>query len=215
MTGHILRCLAFLVAVCGLPGAFAQAQEVRLSEEFGEVSLDLNGTSVVIQRNQDPEAVLSGEYAKTSRACPPNCIQPMESAPGVVTMGELEVVGFLQAEVANGTGVLIDIRLPDAFAQSHLPGAVSVPSETLADENPFRNEILKALGVVVSADGALDFSGAMVLALYGDGAWSATPAGTIRSLIAAGYPAERLKYYRGGMQDWLLLGLTTAGAQKQ
>jgi hypothetical protein len=30
-------------------------------------------------------------------------------------------------------------------------------------------------------------------------------------MIAAGYPAERIAYYRGGMQVWRLLGLTVAG----
>jgi hypothetical protein len=28
-------------------------------------------------------------------------------------------------------------------------------------------------------------------------------------LIAMGYPANNLKWYRGGMQDWVSVGLTT------
>jgi hypothetical protein len=31
----------------------------------------------------------------------------------------------------------------------------------------------------------------------------------IRKLIALGYPPELLKYYRGGMQAWRSVGLTT------
>ena len=31
----------------------------------------------------------------------------------------------------------------------------------------------------------------------------------IRQLLALGYPAHELKWYRGGMQSWKTLGLTT------
>jgi hypothetical protein len=30
----------------------------------------------------------------------------------------------------------------------------------------------------------------------------------IKGLLHLGYPAEKLLYYRGGMQDWMILGLT-------
>ncbi|HEB77112.1 MAG TPA: rhodanese-like domain-containing protein, partial [Methylothermaceae bacterium] len=31
----------------------------------------------------------------------------------------------------------------------------------------------------------------------------------IQLLISLGYPADKIKWYRGGMQAWLSLGLTT------
>ena len=33
----------------------------------------------------------------------------------------------------------------------------------------------------------------------------------IEALLAAGWPAERLLYYRGGIHDWVTLGLPLAG----
>ena len=33
----------------------------------------------------------------------------------------------------------------------------------------------------------------------------------LRAMIAAGYPADRIFYYRGGMQSWRVLGLTVTG----
>jgi len=27
-------------------------------------------------------------------------------------------------------------------------------------------------------------------------------------LLKIGYPAKKMRYYRGGMQDWMILGLT-------
>ena len=35
------------------------------------------------------------------------------------------------------------------------------------------------------------------------------------SLLKMGYPPEKLKYYRGGMQAWTSLGLTVVGDKAQ
>jgi hypothetical protein len=31
----------------------------------------------------------------------------------------------------------------------------------------------------------------------------------IKNLLALGYPAEKMKWYRGGMHDWLTLSMTS------
>ena len=38
---------------------------------------------------------------------------------------------------------------------------------------------------------------------------------SMKELIAIGYPEEKLKWYRGGMQSWLSLGLTTVNSIKR
>lgn len=202
----MLRALGVL-AVCLLASVPAWAQDIGLIEDLPMLELVLNGQSVTIQRDQNPEAMLTGDYARTARACPPQCIQPMQAAPGVATFGERELLAFLQARVANGSGALIDARLPDGFASGSLPGAVNVPFATLAPENQYRNELLKALGAQVTADGAVDFSTALDLTVYAEGPWSDSAARALRFLVDAGYPPEKLNYYRGGVQDWLHYGL--------
>ena len=44
--------------------------------------------------------------------------------------------------------------------------------------------------------------------LFCNGIWSDQSLRGLQALRAAGYPAEKLRYYRGGMQDWQILGLT-------
>ncbi len=56
-------------------------------------------------RNQDNKAVINPGFAKTSRKCPPFCIQPHNVAPGVKTVGELEVIKFMEKG-----GLIIDAR---------------------------------------------------------------------------------------------------------
>lgn len=209
-TGLGLSVAAILVTVAMV--GQAQAQSVQITDGVAEVAIDLDGLAITIARNQDEAARISGEFAKTSRACPPSCIQPQVPVSDVDTLGELEVIAFLQDRVAKGEGVLIDARLPEWFAAGSIPGAINVPFATLSADNPYRNDILIALGAVPLGGDAFDFATALDLTLFCNGIWSDQAMRALRALRGAGYPAEKLHYYRGGMQDWQILGLTIAQA---
>lgn len=184
------------------------AQEVQITDGQMVASFTINDTEFNIARVQDNTATLTGEFAQTSRPCPDFCIQPMVPAAGVTPVGELEVIQFLQDDVANNTGLLINARLPDGFAKGALPGAVNVPFAALNADNPYQAEILQALGAKTSETG-LDFANARALLVYGNGPWDAQSSRAVRSLIDAGYPANLIQNYRGGLEDWLHLGLST------
>ena len=197
-----------LVSGMALCATTALAEEVRLTPNLTELTLTLHGQTVTIARNPDLQAVLTGDFSRTSRACPPFCIQPVSAAPGVATAGELELLAFLQDHVEPGTGLLIDARLPEWFVGGTIPGAVNVPFATLDAANPYRRDILLALGAIDQA-GALEFSNALQIMVFCNGPWSDQSTRMVTFLIGAGYPADKIAWYRGGMQDWLLLGLTT------
>lgn len=199
----------FLLA-CGLSVATmsaATAQSVNITEDMADASYSVNGQNFSITRAHNPDHHLNGEYTKTSRECPPFCVHPMVAAPGVETMGELELINFLRGTVHDGEGLLLDARLPDWFAKATVPGAINVPFSTLEPTNSYRDDILVALGAAKAGNG-LDFSNALDLAIFGNGPWDDQAQRAVRNLIAAGYPAAKIHYYRGGMQMWLLLGLT-------
>lgn len=195
------------VAVLMLLGQPSWAEDVRITADIAAKQIVLNGQTINIGRIQDKANVLTGEFTKTSRACPPFCIHPISAGAGVETLGEIEVLAFLENNVAQGTGLLIDSRVPEWFAKGTIPGAVNVPFTTLEPTNPYRDEILKALGGVKTASG-WDFSAALDLAMFCNGPWCDQSPRAIRNLTEAGYPPEKLRYYRGGMQLWLLLGLS-------
>ncbi len=199
---HVSAQAAVVVALMAAP---ALAEEWRITPDLPEARLVLKGQVVVIARSPDAEPLPPGPMP----SCPPHCPQPMQAAPGVNTVGALEVIGFLRAEVAEGRGHLLDLRLPEAFASAHLPGAVNMPAVTLSVENPARRDILRALGAAEAA-GGLDFAGAAGLVLYGAGPLHAEAAEGLRALVAAGYPADRLWYFRGGLQEWQAFGLTVS-----
>ena len=205
MAGALCGAVAF-----GSATAFAAQDNIRVKIAPGVpyVDITIGGRTVRIMRNQDTKHRLTNSFTKTSRACPPFCIQPMSPAPGVHVVGELELLDFLKKKVQTGKGVLIDARIPAWHKKGTIPGAVNIPFTLLDKRNPYRDRILMVLGAKKLEDGTWDFGGARELLLFCNGPWCGQSPHAIRNLIAAGYPPEKLYYYRGGMQNWQLLGLT-------
>lgn len=142
-------------------------------------------------------------------ACMPGCLLPA-GVGGVASLTEVEVLAFLAGDLAAGTGVMIDPRLPEAHAAGTLPGAVNLPLPTLARDNPYLGDVLRALGATGGEAGDFDFSAAKLLLIHGNGPWQDEGAGAVQALLDLGYPADKLRFYRGGIRDWMLTGLALA-----
>ena len=169
------------------------------------VKVNHRGKNVVVQRIQDTRNKLVDDFAKTSRPCPPFCVHPMSAAPGVETVAELDILEFLNTQVAQGKGLLIDARMPKFYNSETIPGSINIPFVLFTSS---AKDILPLLGAIRIND-AWDFEGARNLLLWCNGPWCDQSPRAIKALVEAGYPASKLKYYRGGMQLWKILGLTT------
>ena len=205
--------------------------EVKITAKK-EYSVVKHGEELVkVQRIQDTSNTIDGAFAKTSRPCPPFCVNPMNLNQGVATVAELEVIKFMETAMQRGDGILIDSRTPSWHKKGTIPGSVNIPFtvfEKPADD-PELAEALEKLGAVERGEvGTLtrtleqwgmfngdqktdqwDFSNAKQVLLWCNGPWCGQSPRAIRALISLGYPVEKLYYYRGGMQMWQSLGLTT------
>ncbi len=110
-------------------------------------------------------------------------ISPMQIAPGVRTVGELEVIEHIDAGLP-----LVDTRLACFYREGTIPSARNVPHEQIEES-------------IISLDQEL----ATIFFCNGPQC-AATPA-AIRALLAGDYPAEAIVFYRGGIHDWMTLGL--------
>jgi rhodanese-related sulfurtransferase len=113
-------------------------------------------------------------------------VQPLQLHPELPTVGELELVEHLDAGLP-----LLDTRNEDAFAAGTIPGAAHLPHEDL-DEAVRR----------VDRD--------VVTALFCNGPQCPATPKVIAALLDAGHPPAMLRYYRGGLHDWVSLGYPTA-----
>ena len=195
-----------------VPGA-APMLEVNITAVLASVDVMHHGRKVTIMRNQNQANVVNPEFALTSRKCPPFCIQPSELAPGVKTIAELEVLHYLR-EIGDGdaTVLVIDSRTPAWVEKGIIPGTVNIPWDTLnigkSDPAAVQAILENQLGAR-RQDGFWNFDNVKTLVLFCNGCWCGQSSTTIKDLLKIGYPAHKILWYRGGMQDWESLGLTT------
>lgn len=203
---------AVSIAAGMLSGGVAAADKgtdltVKITPELGSVKVD----GGVIVRHQDTKNTVNPAFAKTSRPCPPFCIQPMTLAPGVETIGELELIDYVRRMSEGDDDILIiDSRTPDWVARGTIPGAVNIPWSKISPSqgaSPFEiTDILTGTFNVQESEGLWDFRDAKTLVLFCNGMWCGQSPTNIRSLLRFGYPPHKLKWYRGGMQAWEILG---------
>ena len=190
-------------------GSAALALEVQISPQIAQFQVPHGDRTISVMREQDTGTTVDLDYALTSRPCPPFCIQPMQVADGVATVGELELVDFMQHGLADGSAVLVDARTPKWHQRGTIPGSRNIPFTHLnpaqgADDITLE-DALAQLGVSEGDDG-WDFSRAKRVILWCNGPWCGQSPTAIRGMLSIGYPADKLFYYRGGMQAWRSLG---------
>ncbi|WP_207767543.1 rhodanese-like domain-containing protein [Arthrobacter glacialis] len=139
-------------------------------------------------RSQDPASVpreVEGEPDLVSVDTTWGELQPLQCAPGVVTLGELELLDSLSVGA-----VLVDTRVPGSRAGITIPGAVNIPHDRILESKD-----------------QLDPSRMSVF--FCNGPQCPQSPAAVRALLEAGYPASALAYYRGGMHDWVTLAMPT------
>jgi rhodanese-related sulfurtransferase len=98
-------------------------------------------------------------------------------------VGELEVIAHIRAG-----GPLVDCRLPRYLSGGTIPTAVNIPH-----------------GEIVERCRELDRDAVTVV--FCNGPQCPASSGAVSALLQAGWPARALAYYRGGIHDWVTLGL--------
>ncbi len=216
-------------ALSPIPALAVEEIAVKITEEIPYITVNTGQEEIRVMRIQNEEHQLTGGFTKTSRKCPPFCFQPMQVAPGVTTVGEVEVIKFMDNQFRKGTGLIIDSRLSDWYQKGTIPGSVNVPF-TIFDESGEHSkdlaEAFKLFGVKPKSKSDepgfwdklfgkdakpsnWDFSQAKDLLMFCNGPWCEQSPTAIKRILSLGYPAKKIFYYRDGMQMWQLGGFTT------
>jgi rhodanese-related sulfurtransferase len=212
---YIAGLCALLGALTALHAGMSTAGEVavKVTPDLDGITMPYQGQPLLIQRNQDQSNTISPSFSRTSRKCPPFCIQPMQMPNGVETIGEIKMLGYLERVAKDDPSVIvIDSRGPDWLQRGTIPGSVNIHYRRLSLKSAGDADIAELLeqqfGAVRSGQ-LWDFRDAKTLVMFCNGPWCGQSPTNIRALMRIGYPPSKLKWYRGGMQAWEVLGLTT------
>jgi len=183
---------------------------VGITTELSHIITSDSGQKVKIERIQDVGNVLTDDFTKTSRQCPPFCIQPTKVDKDVKNIGELELLKFINTKISSHTGILVDTRLKSWFELETIPSAINLPFSVVEGASKKKmGMIFRILGMKIQKDGSWDFSKVKDLAIFDNGVWCAQASHFVPSMLKHGYPSDKIHYYREGLQGWKLVGLTT------
>lgn len=210
---NMVANITLALAVGFSASACAGNMKVKINKKISSITVPHKGKSVTIKRNQNQKATVIADFAKTSRKCPPFCIQPSTLAKGVETIGEVEMIHYLNRLHNKGDKsiLVIDSRTPNWVKKGTIPGSVNIPWTKL---NPAKgadplsmSDIMGKFGAS-EQEGIWNFSKVKTLVMFCNGMWCGQSPNNIKQLLKMGYPAHKIKWYRGGMQNWANLGLT-------
>ncbi len=139
-----------------------------------------------IERRAKPQQIprpIQGQHGLVQVDTTWGTIQPAQVAESIRTVGELEVIEYLEQGLP-----VVDSRTRDFYDESTIPGARNIPHP---DVTARIDELNREHPTIFFCNGPQ---------------CGQSPA-AVRALLEAGYPPEKILYYRGGLHDWLTLGL--------
>jgi len=156
------------------------------------------------------------EHCKSTYVHATGKLLPMHIHEDIDTYGELEVLAFMKHMQSDDSMLLIDGRKQSWFDYRTIPGSINIPFHHLKERDAFEFEFehaLTILGVEIIEDEnekeSFDFSQAKTIAIFCNGPWCTQSVAMIKALQQIGYPEDKMKWYRGGMQTWLAAGMTS------
>ncbi|MBO6758703.1 MAG: rhodanese-like domain-containing protein [Roseibium sp.] len=167
------------------------------STAYAEDLLPVRGKAKVVTIETE-DGAMDLTRSKTEAALIGGVLQPMVPVPGVTPVGELEVIKALENKSAH----VVDMRTLDWRTQATIPGSIHIPYIEVASR-------LDELGCA-GGPGAWDCTGADKIIAFCNGPACGQSPIAIKAMVREGFPPENISYYRGGMQSWMVLGLTTA-----
>ena len=148
---------------------------VGITRSMDKFEGEINGEKITIMRDQNQSNTVTPAFAKTSRKCPPFCIQPMQMPQGVETIGELEMLDYLKRAAEGDDSILIiDSRGPDWIKRGTIPGSMNIHFRRLSLRSANETDIATLLSGQFGAQRTEEFwnfRDAKTLVLFCNGAW--------------------------------------------
>ncbi|TET87637.1 MAG: rhodanese-like domain-containing protein [Sulfurovum sp.] len=191
--------------------AKGETKQITIEREIDPKCMDIHISNDVFWKakyasNKVPKACKSTFITSAGKV-----IFPMQIHKEIETYGEMEVMAFIKKMQHDSTMLFIDTRDEEWYEYRTIPGAMNIHYVYMMKPKVFEEEYKKSLVKlgILGKKKPFDFSQAKTILLFCNGAWCSQSPKMVKALLALGYPPEKIKWYRGGMDDWLGLSMTT------
>jgi len=186
----------FFWTLCVFLSSLLEGKVVDINSTLSFVEIEHDGIRVKIER------VLEKGLSSHSLSE----LQPMQIGE-VKTLGELEVLTFIQKSKKDARLMLIDSRTKRWYHKETIASAINLPFSMLEEKSAYQKKIITLLGGIYRNQ-QWDFSDVNTLLIFGNSLFDIQATSAIKSLIKLGYPQEKLLYFRGGIESWKRLNLS-------
>ena len=181
----IKKILVCAIGMLWMTGLQAEPEPLNIMPDTESISFDSHEGPVTIKRYANDIMLVRGS------------IRPMIPTPGVTPIGELEVIAALQ----DPAYIVVDTRTVASQYGGTIPGSYNIVYDVIAER-------LDELGCV-SEQAGWNCEQALNVVLYCNGPNCGQSPTAMAAMVEAGFPADKIFFYRGGMLAWTSLGLTT------
>jgi len=216
----IIYSLLFITQLFAIDTIKLPLAGVKVIEQNQSITIEREVDASCMNLTMNEESFWGGDFAtsiipkpcKKSFVTTKGVIQPLSLHKDIETFAELEVLEYIKFKSSKEPQnyLLVDSRPSSWFEHSTIPSAINVPFEDLVIDEDFKEEYTQAyakLGVKIE-NGVFDFSQAKEILLFCNGSWCTHSPRAIKTLLEIGYPAKKIKWYRGGITSWTSVGLT-------
>ena len=186
-------------------------RHVKVKRERPEKCRKLSPNTKLVWGGSYAAAAVPDECKKTF-ICTTGKILPIKMDEDIETYGVLEVLSFIKEMQKDKNKVLVDARKEPWYEYRTIPGAVNMPFYYFRDRAFYKDEFayaMRYLGGVKDEEGEYEFEHPKTIVVFCNGPWCSLSSEFVKALEEEGFPIENIKWFRGGMQAWLLANMTS------
>ena len=180
-----IEFIALIFSVLWSTSLLAEGELLNITPDNKIIAFNSVEGLVTLQRHSNDIMLVKGT------------IRPMIPMEGVTPVGELEVISALQ----SADYIVVDTRTPVTQFGGTIPGSISVPHNEMIGQL----DLLGCTGSVAMWNCIEAYN----VVLYCNGPICGQSPSAMAAMVEAGFPSDKIFYYRGGMLAWTSLGLTT------
>ncbi len=189
----IIISLLFITSLYGIKIEYTNLQDetktINITRDHNKICKDIKATPNIVWGDSYANKDIPNKCKKTFITTVGK-ITPISFHKDVKTIGELELISFMQDAQSDENMLIIDTRLKKWYIKRTIPTAINIPFNLIDEDQYEFEDILNTLGVKIKND-SYDFSNAKTIALVDNASWCMQSTWAMQNLSKIGWLSKK------------------------